>query len=241
MTDTWHEIAVSGYPSDNGFRYFCWSPGMNEPEILEYFKTPALIGFCNEFGRWPGITHWMPVRLPTVPNTPASPAEREDRSDRAERTRPCQPGADIVDRIRNWMPNDGVQALESLLCEAREDLVRLSSMIPSDEKEYRMVMKPNEFRDLVNQVRDVALRYHDHQSLRERIVHAMRDAITVETGPKRSQVRDDRGDDAKRYRWLRSTKYQNTSFWRGVVDLRGSEMDAVIDSAMADDAATENG
>lgn len=30
-------------------------------------------------------------------------------------------------------------------------------------------MKANEFRELVNSVRNIALKYHDHQSLRERI------------------------------------------------------------------------
>lgn len=34
-------------------------------------------------------------------------------------------------------------------------------------------MKPDEFRELVNELRDTAVKYHDHQSLRERIVHVL--------------------------------------------------------------------
>ena len=34
-------------------------------------------------------------------------------------------------------------------------------------------MKPHEFRELVNELRDTAVKYHDHQSLRERIVHVL--------------------------------------------------------------------
>ena len=35
-------------------------------------------------------------------------------------------------------------------------------------------MKPHEFRELVNELRDTAVKYHDHQSLRERIAHVLR-------------------------------------------------------------------
>ena len=34
-------------------------------------------------------------------------------------------------------------------------------------------MRPHEFRELVNELRDAAVKYHDHQSLRERIVHVL--------------------------------------------------------------------
>ena len=34
-------------------------------------------------------------------------------------------------------------------------------------------MKPNEFRELVNELRDTAVKYHDHHSLRERVVHVL--------------------------------------------------------------------
>lgn len=38
-------------------------------------------------------------------------------------------------------------------------------------------MKDHEFRELVNALRDVALQYHDHESLRERIRRALSDAL----------------------------------------------------------------
>lgn len=38
-------------------------------------------------------------------------------------------------------------------------------------------MKDHEFREMVNALRDVALQYHNHESLRERIRHALRDAL----------------------------------------------------------------
>lgn len=34
-------------------------------------------------------------------------------------------------------------------------------------------MKPNEFRELVNELRDTAVKYHYCHSLRERIVHVL--------------------------------------------------------------------
>ena len=34
-------------------------------------------------------------------------------------------------------------------------------------------MKPHEFRELVNELRDTAIKYHAHQELRERIVHVL--------------------------------------------------------------------
>lgn len=37
-------------------------------------------------------------------------------------------------------------------------------------------MKAHVFRELVNTLRDIAVKYHDHQSLRERIAHAMLEA-----------------------------------------------------------------
>lgn len=42
-------------------------------------------------------------------------------------------------------------------------------------------MKDNEFRELVNTLRDVAVAYHDHQSLRERIRRALSDALKKQT------------------------------------------------------------
>ena len=38
-------------------------------------------------------------------------------------------------------------------------------------------VKDHELRELVNTLRDVAIAYHDHQSLRERIRHALIDAL----------------------------------------------------------------
>lgn len=38
-------------------------------------------------------------------------------------------------------------------------------------------MKDHEFRELVNELRDVALQCHDHESLRERIRHTLSDAL----------------------------------------------------------------
>lgn len=38
-------------------------------------------------------------------------------------------------------------------------------------------MKDHEFRELVNTLRDVALQYHNHESLRERIRNALSDAL----------------------------------------------------------------
>ena len=34
-------------------------------------------------------------------------------------------------------------------------------------------MKQHEFRELVNELRDTAIKYRDHQQLRERIVHVL--------------------------------------------------------------------
>ena len=34
-------------------------------------------------------------------------------------------------------------------------------------------MKPHEFRELVNELRDTAIKYRDHQQLREQIVHVL--------------------------------------------------------------------
>lgn len=34
-------------------------------------------------------------------------------------------------------------------------------------------MKPHEFRELVNELRDTAMKYHDRQELREQLVHVL--------------------------------------------------------------------
>ena len=34
-------------------------------------------------------------------------------------------------------------------------------------------MKQHEFRELVNELRDTAIKYHDHQQLREQIAHVL--------------------------------------------------------------------
>ena len=38
-------------------------------------------------------------------------------------------------------------------------------------------MKPHIFREMINELRDTAVKYHDHQSLRERLSGVVRDAI----------------------------------------------------------------
>ena len=38
-------------------------------------------------------------------------------------------------------------------------------------------MKDHEIRELVNHLRDIAVAYHDHDSLRERIAHVVKKAI----------------------------------------------------------------
>lgn len=45
------------------------------------------------------------------------------------------------------------------------------------EKTY---MEPHVFRELVNQLRDLSIAYHDHQSLRDRISHLLSEYITVQ-------------------------------------------------------------
>ena len=40
-------------------------------------------------------------------------------------------------------------------------------------------MKQHEFRELVNELRDTAIKYHAHQDLRERIVHVLRASSDV--------------------------------------------------------------
>lgn len=43
-------------------------------------------------------------------------------------------------------------------------------------------MKDHEFRELVNALRDVAVAYHDHESLRERIRRVLIDAMSSWAG-----------------------------------------------------------
>ena len=45
------------------------------------------------------------------------------------------------------------------------------------EKTY---MEPHVFRELVNQLRDLSIAYHNHQSLRDRISHLLSEYITVQ-------------------------------------------------------------
>ncbi len=45
--------------------------------------------------------------------------------------------------------------------------------------EYLIYMKPHKLRELVNQLRDISITYHDHQSLRDRISHLLSEYITV--------------------------------------------------------------
>ena len=45
--------------------------------------------------------------------------------------------------------------------------------------EYLIYIKPHKLRELVNQLRDISITYHDHQSLRDRISHLLSEYITV--------------------------------------------------------------
>ena len=46
--------------------------------------------------------------------------------------------------------------------------------------EYLIYMQPHKYRELVNQLRDLSIAYHDHQSLRDRISHLLSEYITVQ-------------------------------------------------------------
>lgn len=50
------------------------------------------------------------------------------------------------------------------------------------------VIPDHEVRELVNRLRDLAVQFHDHQSLRERIVHEVQDAL-VDKGQLPTEVR----------------------------------------------------
>jgi hypothetical protein len=42
-----------------------------------------------------------------------------------------------------------------------------------EDEDDRIVIEPHMFREMVNAARDIAIKYHDHQSLRDRLSHAM--------------------------------------------------------------------
>ena len=46
--------------------------------------------------------------------------------------------------------------------------------------EYLIYIQPHTYRGLVNQLRDLSITYHDHQSLRDRISHLLSEYITVQ-------------------------------------------------------------
>lgn len=77
---------------------------------------------------------------------------------------------------RHWERFDeadhgNAQQMKSIAENAIEELLTMASEPPS--------IKPHLFRELVNQLRDIAVDYHNTQQLRERIAHLVGDYIGV--------------------------------------------------------------
>lgn len=100
-------------------------------------------------------------------------------------------------------------------------------------------MKPHEFRELVNKLRDVAIKYHSSQSLREEIVDALWAHKVLPDAQPAPSVPDDVMRDAERYRYLRARDDETAGVgcWieaegracdRGW--LYGDQLDSAIDS-----------
>lgn len=63
----------------------------------------------------------------------------------------------------------------------RDEVLKLAREAGDSEIYGEGKVKDHEFRELVNTLRDVAVAYHDHQSLRERIRRALSDSLKKQT------------------------------------------------------------
>lgn len=105
-----------------------------------------------------------------------------------------------------------------------------------DDKSGR---KDAELRELVNTLRDVAIKYHATQQLRERIAQVVHPWARPATQPEGQEAPDHIADvnkmvlDAARYRFLRDNEYASWRPYSLRAGYSATEADALVDAAMS--------